>query len=145
MSHIKNYLEDISVELGYDGEINDHVRREGAVRMRSNEHQVAKGDKYDNDQFTVPMDGQALCYLRCLVERDVQMLYDDPNGQEVDFGEAGNAEHSRTERLRIGVAMQLQMMKNAAAALHLDWDEVVAQESTDFERVRIEQILRGEE
>jgi hypothetical protein len=50
MSHIKNYLEDISVELGYDGEINDHVRREGEVRLRSSEHQVGKGDKYEDDE-----------------------------------------------------------------------------------------------
>ena len=144
MSHIKNYLEDISVELGYDGEINDHVRREGEVRLRSSEHQVGKGDKYEDDQFTVPMDGQVLCRLRCMVEEAVQMLYYNPNDHAVDYGEVGNAKYKMKELIQHGVVMALDVLKKTAETLHLDWDEVVQQESTDFERVRIDQIMRGE-
>ncbi len=145
MSHIKHFLEEISVELGFGGEINEHVLLEGNARMKSYEHQVAKGDKYDNDQFSVPMDGQVLSYLRCLVERDVQNFYDDPEGLEADFGPDGNQLHDRKERLRFGIAMQLDMLRKAAAALHLDWDEVVALEATQYEIKRVEFYLSGNE
>lgn len=142
MSATKRYLEDISVEIGYDGEINEHVLREAETRQRSVRDQVAKGATYNEDEFNVPMDGQVLCYLRCVVERDVQNLYDDPEGLAVSFGEEGDKKYTLAQRTAIGVAQQLDILKKAVATLHLDWDEVVEQESTPFERSRIEQILK---
>lgn len=91
----------------------------------------------------VPMSDQTVCYLRCLVEAQIQALYDDPNGFAVDFGEAGNQGHSLAERIKIGVKQELHELREACNALRLEFDEVVKQEATPTEINRLQQIIGG--
>ncbi len=97
-----------------------------APKFGERERKVNFGDK--DTWVDIPDD--TVCFLRTLVEAQVQNLYDDPVAFQTD-GDDG---------IRLGVAMEMSFLKNSCAALNLDWDEVVQQESTEYERERIDAI-----
>lgn len=90
---------------------------------------------YDEDKSLVPLDGNVVCYLRMLIERDVQAFYDDPYGVCYD--------PSTTLTLGTSIRMQYWQLRRACHQLKIDWDEVVQQEANPVEIKRMDELLES--